>query len=181
MRRFGRGQVMSANRIVTSCAAISILTGCASTQLNYITLDVGSTATDLQKRQVLYNLSLFIDDPAALPTHLDLQSGQTQTSNTIQPTVGVPLAATQVIQSTASTAMGGSIANELQATRAPWTLSVQGQNAEQQNWSYQPIVDGKELLRLRALYRYAVGAYVDSTDRFVPCASQQSDHCVRYD
>jgi hypothetical protein len=165
MSHIGRGSA--------SFVACLLLVGCASTQLNYNTLDLGSSVSDLQKKQVLYNLSLFVDDPAAFPTHIDLQSGSAQTTNTIQPTVGVPLAASHLLQFSQSTGNGGTT-NEVQTTRPGFSLSIEGQNAQQQAWSYQPIIDGKELLRLRALYRYVVGVPL-------PCDNEQITTCPAYD
>jgi len=170
---------------VLRCAAgyilCFLLLGCASTQLNFATLDLGESVSDIQKKQVLHNLSLFIDDPAAFPIHIDLQSGGAQVTNTIQPTLGAPLGATQLIQSTVSTAMGGSVANQLQSTRPGATLSVEAQNAQQQSWTYDPIVDGKELLRLRALYRYADGVLVHRLDsrNYLPCGDDTL-RCAHY-
>jgi hypothetical protein len=150
-------------RFVAIAAAVSvsvIISGCASTQLNYNTLDLAESVSDIQTKQVLHNLSLFLDDPSALPTHIDLTSGTAQTSNVIQPTVTYPLGASWVNQAVGALGKNAGLTQEIQSTRAGPGLSLEGQNTQQQNWNYQPIIDGEELLRLRALYRYAIGVEV---------------------
>jgi hypothetical protein len=46
-----------------ACAAVS---GCGGRQLNHNTLDFSTSVGDIQTRQVLYNLSLILDDPVAI-------------------------------------------------------------------------------------------------------------------
>jgi hypothetical protein len=59
------------------------LSGCASTQLNYNTLDVARSVESIYTRQALANLSKYIDEPNAIPSQLDLLQGTVQTSNSI--------------------------------------------------------------------------------------------------
>src|ERR1700677_3976714 len=101
----GRHMTRRGISIMLGVAALE-LSGCASLQLNHNTIELGTSVNDLQKQQILYNLSLFADDPAALPTHLDLTGGTAQTQNTVQPTVGFPLGVSALSQFTQSTAMG---------------------------------------------------------------------------
>src|SRR5215831_5352205 len=70
--------------------AVLLLTGCASAQLNYNTLDLASTVGDIQTKQVLFNLSLLHDNRGAIPTHIDLSSGTATTTNFVTPNFGTP-------------------------------------------------------------------------------------------
>jgi hypothetical protein len=51
-----------------ACAAVSglylFVSGCASSQLNYSTLDLATSVGGIQTQQVLYNPSLILDDPS---------------------------------------------------------------------------------------------------------------------
>ncbi len=154
-----------------ACAAVSVglylfVSGCASSQLNYNTLDLASSVGDIQTQQVLYNLSLILDDPAAIPTHVDLSAGTASTSNSIGPNISSPIPET-IAQVTAG---GTGTGNVLQNTfaRTGVTASVSGQNLYSQSWNYTPVTDGDELRRLRALYKYALG-----TQAHVPCPIQR--------
>jgi hypothetical protein len=56
---------------LAALAAIS-LAGCASTQLNYNTLDIAGSVSSLYTKQVLSNLSKYIDEPEGLPAQVDI-------------------------------------------------------------------------------------------------------------
>lgn len=152
-----------------ACTAVSVglylfVSGCASSQLNYNTLDLATSVGNIQTQQVLYNLSLILDDPAAIPTHVSLSDGTASTNNSIQPGVSSPLA-----QSIAQTTATAGIANQLQNTlsHTGMSASISAQNLYSQSWDYTPVTDGDELRRLRALYKYALG-----TPTHAPCSSQ---------
>jgi hypothetical protein len=155
--------------MLTFCALGVLLSGCASTQLNNNTLDLASTVGNLQTEQVLNNLSLFFDNPASLPAHIDLSAGTASTTYSVNPTVTTPLsAATTVLDQTVRTISGApstAIQHQASSTRAGFAGSVTASDAWSQSWSYQPIIDGDELRRLRALYAYALG-YGSDADFF---------------
>jgi len=60
---------------------VTFLTGCASYQLNSNTLDVGSTVESLQTKQVLHNISKFIDNPDTIPDQIAISGGTITTTN----------------------------------------------------------------------------------------------------
>jgi hypothetical protein len=67
-----------------SCAtAVFIVSGCASTELNYNTLDIASSTESLLTRQVLYNLANFLDSEIALPAQIVVLSGTATTADTV--------------------------------------------------------------------------------------------------
>jgi hypothetical protein len=77
------------NRV--SLAIPLLLVGCASTQLNYNTLDLASTIDVLVINQVLSNLAKFKDSRGAIPSQVALTSGLVATSNSISPSISSPL------------------------------------------------------------------------------------------
>ena len=152
-----------------ACAAVSVglyllVSGCASTQLNHNTLELATSVGNVQTQQVLYNLSLILDDPSAIPTHVTLSDGSASTNNSVQPQISSPLA--QTISQTTATA---GFANQLQSTlsHTGMSASISAQNLYSQSWDYTPVTDGDELRRLRALYKYALGTLAHA-----PCPVQ---------
>jgi hypothetical protein len=133
----------------TALMSCALTVACASTQLNFNTLDIAASVSDLYARQVLENLSRTIDDPTALPSQLDLSGGVVQTNFTVTPSANSPLS-----RSVARGASGAVTSTTLPNAGA--TLSVS--DSAQQNWSVVPVSDSNSLRNLRALYRYAVGA-----------------------
>jgi hypothetical protein len=110
-----------------ACAAVSVglslfVSGCSSTQLNYNTLDLATSVGDIQTQQVLYNLSIILDDPAAIPTHIDLSDGTASTTNSIEPSISFPIAATNSSGSSGQSGKGG-----LTATAPRGSVLVGGQ------------------------------------------------------
>jgi len=154
------------SRIAVSASAIILLAGCASTQLNHNTLELASTVGNLQTSQVLANLAMFLDNPAALPAHVDLSSGTASTTYSVNPAVTTPLSAlsSSLNQITRTISGSPSIAAETQSTGsvAAASLTTTASDAWSQSWAYEPIIDGDELRRLRALYAYALGNIGDS-------------------
>jgi hypothetical protein len=132
------------------------LSGCASAQLNYNTLDLASTTDQLLTRQVLYNLEKFVDSETAIPAQLTISSGSASTTNSISPGFSTPFdaisATTRAVEQTTST----KITNTTVITKNPASASVNGTDLWSQNWSFSPISDVQQMRRLRALYRYAV-------------------------
>ncbi len=57
--------------------------GCMTARLRQRTINQGSTLPELQYQQVLGNLAMFADNPAALPWHVNLREGTTQLTDSI--------------------------------------------------------------------------------------------------
>jgi hypothetical protein len=155
-------------KVVRAGAAISFvaaLGGCASTQLNYNTLELASTVGDIQTKQVLFNLSLLLDNPGAIPTHVDISSGTATTTNSVSPTFGMPMnTASSVVDTVAKVASATpstTSTSQITSSVASSTATVQLQDQWVQNWAYDPVVAGDELRRLRSLYKYALGLIDD--------------------
>src|SRR5215471_268989 len=131
--------------IISSMA--TFLAGCASYQLNSNTLEIGSTVESLQTKQVLHNISKFIDNPDTIPDQIAIASGTITTLNVVTPSFtdtknsAVAIAATTTRTKTVTSGLNA--------------LPVSDQ--WQQAWSVQPVTDGDDLWRLRALYKFAAG------------------------
>jgi hypothetical protein len=154
--------------VVRGGAAISFvvaLAGCASTQLNYNTLELASTVGDIQTKQVLFNLSLLLDNPGAIPTHVDISSGTATTTSSVSPTFGMPMnsavSVVDTVAKVASAAPSTTSTSQITSSLASNTATVQLQDQWVQNWAYDPVVAGDELRRLRSLYKYALGLIDD--------------------
>jgi hypothetical protein len=165
---------------------VMCVAGCASTQLNYNTLDLSSNIDSLVTKQALVNLSKFIDDPNAIPSQVDLSAGTIQTSNAITPSVTFPLT-NQVAEgfqlAKAVTTLSGT------TTTAGAGAGLSGTNIQQQNWNVSPLTDANTLRNLQALYKYAVYGYplrddytpsrIFFNNEFFPDPYQlQPPHCV---
>ncbi|WP_407174675.1 hypothetical protein [Bradyrhizobium sp. STM 3562] len=138
-----------ASRIAALSALVGVvgLGGCAGTQLAHNTLDVASTLTDIETRQVLANLSRTIDEPYAIPTQVDIQTGSIQTTNSITPSISAPLS-----RSAVRTA-GGAISS---LTTAGTGISVGASDGWTQTWQVTPVSDPTTLTNIRALYHYVI-------------------------
>ena len=142
-----------------------LLPACASTQLNYNTLDLASKTDDLVTQQVLHNFAVFLDNPAAVPAQVTVSSGNATTSNSVTPTLSAPLnngvTTTRLFSAAPTTTVTEAIASR--------SLSVAASDSWNQSWSYSPVTDPMRMKRLQALYRYAVdwSSYSDGGARLV--------------
>jgi hypothetical protein len=135
--------------------------GCASTQLNYNTLDLASTVDRLVRDQILTNLSNFLDSPAAIPSQVVIQSGTTATTNSVSPSFTDPLTsavqATSTLAQTVSSSVSTTTTRSEQSTRSGKSATISGTNSGTQTWSIDPVTEDGSMRRLRALYMFAVG------------------------
>lgn len=130
--------------------AAATLGGCASTQLNENTLNVASTTESLQTQQVLYNISKFADNADTVPDQAEISSGTIATTNSAAPSLSYSFARAA---GTTSNAMVGLGTSGLRTVSKGFMIPFTDQWT--QSWAIQPINDGDDLRRLRALYRYA--------------------------
>lgn len=136
----------------SACAAICIgLAGCSTQQLRTTHLEVTSTISDLYTQQALLNLGRTVGDPWYIPSQTSLVTGQVQTSNSLTPTVAVPVA--RQLTDGLSIAANGDRTLSSGTLRTPSTLSMAASQLWQQNWATSPIVNAQKLTHLRALYR----------------------------
>src|SRR5262245_466853 len=109
-------------------AAVVVVAGCASTQLNYNTADLASSLNSLTKRQIFYNLAQALTDPEFAPSQATISIGTAQTLNSVTPSISVPLG-TPVVTTTrvgASPGLGRGGSQFTSAITSPTpTLGVQ--------------------------------------------------------
>ena len=160
--------------------AAAFIAGCASTALNYNTLDLASTTNDLLSRQVLYNLANFIDSDLAYPSQIVINSGTASTSDTISANYSTPLtsAITTTAQTVRTVAASPSTTTTNLATgvRAGESLGASGTDVRTQNWSYAPVTNAFQARRLMALYRYVINGDDEQLRRNYPKIFQSVTH-----
>lgn len=103
---------------------------------------------DVYLEQVLDNFGRFISNHYAVPSQVDMLAGTVQTSNTITPSITIPLS--NMVASTIGTMTSNT------HTFSGKSLSVMAGNTGQQNWNITTISDALALRNLRALYRYVI-------------------------
>jgi hypothetical protein len=82
------------------------LTACAGPMLNEYTLYLGPSIGSVEERQVLTNIGRFLDNPWAIPGHVELANGQIQVTNQLGVNLKYPF----------STAYAGSTLTHVVAT-----------------------------------------------------------------
>lgn len=173
---------------VQICICI-LLTGCASTQLEVNTLDLAASTDSLLIKQVKYNLSQFIDNPAAIPAQVSLSSGTASTSYSVAPTFGSPLSTAVSATDTIAKTVGATNSTATTIVRTPstasQTLSLSASDLWSQNWAFQPVTDPGKLRRLRALYAFAVdgdeGLLIDRYPLISKTVSLNEPICIHND
>jgi hypothetical protein len=123
-----------------------VIGGCASTQLNYNTLDLAASVDSLTTKQILFNLARTLEDPYAVPSEINIAAGTATTSNSVTPTFSTPFSASTTATNTA-----------FSVTHPNGTVSVGASDQWEQGWTLDPINNPDEVRRLQALYRYAIG------------------------
>ena len=104
-------------------------------RLKQRTMHQASTLPELQYQQVLNNLAMFADNPAALPWHVNFREGTTQVTDSASAGAAVDL---------------GPPAETLPQIFGSRTIVVQ--------WGMTPVIDATELRLLRIAYRRAIGS-----------------------
>ena len=144
------GQIIMLTRwLVIACAAVG-LSACAKAQLNHNTVELATSVADLIDEQVFYNLSkALFEGPGFIPAQVQIGAGTATTTNTISPSLSLPLGATVATPATAGNATTYSF--------APPGLTLGLTNTGTQTWNTSPINDAGQFSRLRALYNFATG------------------------
>jgi hypothetical protein len=131
------------------------LLGCASTQLNYNTLDIASTVDSLVTSQVLSNLAKFEDSPNAIPSQIVFPAGTVTTNNSINTSAAIPISALSTVTNTIATAASKTVTNTSTTTMNNTTETFGATNTGTQTWNVAPVTDPDQIRRLRILYQYA--------------------------
>ncbi|CAN5210187.1 hypothetical protein BH10PSE6_BH10PSE6_11450 [soil metagenome] len=141
------------------CVGMALLTGaCAGAQLANNTTELAASLGSLTERQIFYNLAQSLRGRNFFPSLVVLSAGLAQTTNTISPSVSLPLGPA-LVQAAGTTfaAATTSTAGATVTYGAPG-LTLGASNVAQQNWQLDPVQDAGQLRRMRALYNFATGA-----------------------
>jgi hypothetical protein len=131
--------------------------GCASTQLNYNTLEISDTIDSILTKQVLSNLGRFVANPYAIPSMTTLSSGTVTTTNSVSPSFSDPLTDTVATTTSVAKVLVGATTSttSIVGTTTGKGLTIGATDQWMQNWVTNPIIENHILRRLRALYRFA--------------------------
>ncbi|GEP61450.1 hypothetical protein [Reyranella soli] len=139
---------------IVACLVVS---GCASTQLNYNTADLASSLNSLTKRQIFFNLAQALSDPEFVPSQATISIGTAQTLNAVTPSISIPTGLPMVTTARDGTGRFAGSQFTTQVTSPTPTLGVQMTDGWNQSWTMVPLNSAPQLRRLRALYQYVTG------------------------
>jgi hypothetical protein len=136
------------------CGSVGIvLCGCASTQLNYNTVDIANNSDSLLTKQILYNFSTFLDNAVAVPAQIVVTSGTASTSASLSSTISSPF--DRALSATETVAGGSTTRTRISAVASP-TIGGTGSDGWTQSYAFSPVTDPDRMKRLDSLYRYAI-------------------------
>ncbi len=131
-----------------------LIAGCASTQLNYNTLDIASAVDDLVVQQVISNIVKIYRDQHSIPSQVAIITGNVTTSDSINPSINFPFTGNV----TNAAGISGALSNASKTTLMnSGTASMGGNFSWNQSYTIQPLTDADTLRRLSLLYQYAAG------------------------
>jgi hypothetical protein len=143
------------------CLAACLLgSACASTQLNSNTEDLASSLSSLAKSQILYNLAQAVTDPEFVPSQVTISIGTAQTSNSVAPSVSVPLGPSFAVTNRITNGARATTQSATASTTAAPGVSVAVTDAWNQSWTMVPANSSNQLRRLRTIYQFATGTLV---------------------
>ena len=142
---------------VLSCFMLMItLSACASTEVNYNTLDIAGTYDTILTKQVVFNILKTYNDRFSVPAYARVATQTSQTQDSANPTFTTPFNAQSTIMQTAASVVSGKAFQT-----AGSGISLQIQASRQQNYTLSPVVDPDQLRRLRTIYQYVTGKISD--------------------
>jgi hypothetical protein len=125
------------------------LASCAGPLLNEYTEYLGPRVGSLEERQVLQNLARFVDNPWAIPGHVELSNGTIQATNMLGVNLKYPFSQAVTTSSvSAAVTTARTVGSELDLNPA--------QTQDQESYTIVPVTDPDDLRRLRAIYHYAI-------------------------
>jgi hypothetical protein len=144
-------------RRLVCVAACLLIAACSSLQLNSNTADLASSLSSLAKSQILYNLAQAFSDPEFVPSQVTISIGTAQTSNSVNPSVSVPLGPSFAITNRVTNGARPTTQSAAASTTAAPGVSVQVTDAWNQSWTMVPANSSNQLRRLRTIYQFATG------------------------
>jgi hypothetical protein len=126
--------------------------GCASTQVNYNTLDIASTYDTLITKQVVFNIFKTLENEFGVPAFVKVTAQSAGTTDAVNPTLTFPFSpATTLTQTAASLTTGKSLATAAKG------ISITAQGQWNQTYTLTPVDDPDQLRRLRSIYQFVTG------------------------
>ena len=110
----------------------------------------------MAKTQILYNLAQAISDPEFVPSQATISIGTAQTSNSVAPSISVPLGPSFAVSNRVTTGARGGQTTSTLANAAPG-IGLQVTDAWNQSWTMVPANSANQLRRLRTIYQFATG------------------------
>ena len=121
--------------IVLETALILVgASGCNAVRLGKRTIHQASTLPELQYQQALDNLARFVDNPSALPWHVNFREGTAQITDSLSGGAAVDI-----------------------GPPVTWFPELFGSRTVVAQWGMTPVIDAAELRLLRIAYRRALG------------------------
>jgi hypothetical protein len=164
-------------RLATNWVAVTmamLVCGCTA-QVNSNALDMQSSYKSLLMKQVVYNLIHALNDDEFFPSQAVVSTGSAQTTNTITPSLSVPLP-TATVTNAVQTAAAATVTNTKATALTNATLGVTLADSWQFSWSLDMVTDPNALWRLRMLYLYGVGkADPEDFQKYYPTQGDKND------
>lgn len=133
-------------------AGILAISGCASAQVNYNTLDIGSTYDTLIIKQVVFNIFKTLENKFGIPAFVNVTAQSANTTDAVNPTLTFPFSPTTTLTQTAASLTTG----KTLATAARG-ISLTAQAQWNQTYTLTTVDDPDQLRRLRSIYQFVTG------------------------
>jgi hypothetical protein len=160
-------------------ATTAVLGGCASTQVNYNTLDIASTYDQLITKQVTFNLQKTLDNKDGLPAFVKITAQTATTQNTISPSATIPWTSQITKLAQASVAPAGTTIQDSETSQlAGRGLSFAATDQWNQSYTLSPVQDTDQIRRLRTIYQFVTRTLPSSG---LPLGNSTEDFECQYD
>jgi hypothetical protein len=144
-----------------------MLAGCSTPHLREQAISVGHSAGSIYTSQVLENLYNTAEENDAIPSLFSFSKGSIQTSNTISPTVNIPIGDTRT-----QTLVAGNLGVSQLVGNAQG-ISIGASEVWQQSWDISPEKNPLVLWTLNLVYNYVLGDINDADSRLNAITPQQ--------
>jgi hypothetical protein len=146
---------------MASLVAFASLSNCSTGLLHTNTLNLATTIDDLAIRQIVFNLTRIRGNEWALPSQVQISSGQVSARTNVAPSIAAPLdsaltGTTQLAKEfvAATGALTTTTTTINTADRPNVGAGISGTVEDVENWNVVPVQDPDQLRRLRLVYQY---------------------------
>ena len=131
-----------------------LLLSCSTTLVTENTLDVSTTTDDLTTRQIIFNLVKAKQNQYALPSQVQIPSGEVSATTSLTPSLSSAPLASMVATTIGSSNASATITNSTAVTRPAVTAGLSGTASNTDFWNTTFLQDPQQLRRLSYLYQY---------------------------